>query len=115
MTFNIGSQSGGVINNVAGDQHNAGAQHGTLVTTAEVCDAAAALRAAVEQTELRRDPAVVADVHALQAEVNSPAPDRRVVADRLHRITSAAKSLGALMSAGVALAGPLRTIAAWLG
>jgi hypothetical protein len=115
MTFNIGSQSAGVINNVAGDQRNSGSQHGTLVATADVRDAAVALRAAVEQTELRRDPALVADVHALQAEVNSPTPDRRVVADRLRRITAAVKSLGGLVSAGVALAGPLGAIAAWLG
>ena len=115
MTFNIGSQSGGVINNVAGDQHNSGGQHATIVTTAEVRDAAAALRAVVERSELSQNPAVVADVHALQAEVNSPAPDHRTVADRMQRITAAAKSLGVLASAGVALAGPLRIIAAWLG
>jgi len=33
MTFNIGGQNAGIINNVAGDQHITGQQHGTLVTT----------------------------------------------------------------------------------
>ena len=44
MTFNIGSQSGGVINNVAGDQHITGPQYGTLVTTGDARRALGDLR-----------------------------------------------------------------------
>lgn len=115
MTFNIGSQSGGVINNVAGDQHISGGQYGNLVSTVEVRDAVRALRTAVERSELAGNPWVRADVQALSNEVNSPEPDRSSIADLLARLTVGAKSLGALASTGMALAGPLRTIAQWLG
>ncbi len=47
MTFNIGNQSGGVINNVAGDQHITGGQHGTLVSTEDARRAVGELRRAV--------------------------------------------------------------------
>lgn len=43
MTFNIGSQSGGIINNVAGDQRVKGGQQATQVSREGAASSAAAL------------------------------------------------------------------------
>jgi hypothetical protein len=117
MTFNIGNQSGGVINNVAGDQHITGGQHGTLVSTEDARRALAELRRAVTATGL--DEATAAGAHAEVAEMDEALraghPDRARFAGALERLTRLLASAGSLASAGVALLGPLHALAGWLG
>src|SRR5215472_7210330 len=69
MTFNIGGQNAGIINNVAGDQHITGQQYGTLVTTDDARRALGDLRGAVTTAGLGRDTA--ADAHAHVAEMDA--------------------------------------------
>lgn len=117
MTFNIGSQSGGVINNVAGDQHISGGQHGALVTTEDARRALGELRNAVAIAGL--DEATAAAAHAQVTEMDeslrAEAPDRPRVARALERLTRLLVAAGSLASAGTALLGPLHALAGWLG
>jgi len=62
MTFNIGSQTGGVINNVQGDQNITGGQHGMLVTSADARQALGSLGQAVAAAGL--DETAAAQAHA---------------------------------------------------
>jgi hypothetical protein len=117
MTFNIGSQSGGVINNVAGDQHITGQQYGTLVTTEDARRALGELRHAVTATGLGEGTA--ADAHAHVAEMDAALqpgqPDRPRFARALERLTRLLAAAGSLASGSAALLGPLHALAGWLG
>lgn len=118
MGITIGNQQGGVVNNVAGDQHISGGQHGAV--GADLDDARGALK------QLRREidraalpPAsngeAQAQLEAAGRELAHPEPDRQAVAARLTRLAQVLSSVGALASAGTALGGPLVTLAGWLG
>ena len=116
MVFNIGHQSGGLVNNVTGNQYVSGGQHG-IASVAEARSAAAALRAVIDRMELPgpirdRAHAEVSDVER-ELGVEQPAPTQ--VATRLERLTSTLSRAGALAAAGAALTGPLTAIARWLG
>ena len=117
MTFNIGSQSGGVINNVAGDQHISGQQHGTLSTTDDARRALGALRDGVTTAGLGE--ATAADAHAHVAEMDAALqtgqPDRPRFARALERLTRLLAAAGSLATSGAALLGPLHALAGWLG
>jgi hypothetical protein len=117
MTFNIGSQSGGVINNVAGDQHITGGQYGTLVSTEDARRAVGDLRRAVTAAGLGEG--TDADAHAEVAELDdalrSEQPDRPRFARALERLTRLLAAAGSLASGGAALLGPLHALAGWLG
>jgi hypothetical protein len=117
VTFNIGNQSGGVINNVAGDQHITGGQYGTLVSTEDARRALADLRRAVDGAGL--DEATATRAHAEAAEMGealrAERPDRPRFAGALERLTRLLSSAGSLASAGMALLGPLHALAGWLG
>jgi hypothetical protein len=117
MTFNIGSQSGGVINNVAGDQHITGQQYGTLVTTEDARRALGELRHAVTTAGLGEGAA--ADAHAHVAEMDAVLqagqPDRPRFARALERLTRLLSAAGSLATSGTALIGPLHALAGWLG
>jgi hypothetical protein len=117
MTFNIGSQSGGVINNVAGDQNIAGPQHGTLVTIGDVRRALGELRHALGTAGL--DQATAAGAHTHVAEMDkalrAERPDKHRFAGALERLTRLLGAAGSLASAGAALLGPLHALAGWLG
>ena len=117
MTFNIGSQNGGVINNVAGDQHITGQQHGTLVTTEDARRALGELRHAVGTAGLGE--ATAADAHAdvaeMDAALQAEQPDRPRFARVLERLTRLLAAAGSLASSGAALIGPLHALAGWLG
>ncbi len=117
MTFNIGNQSGGVINNVAGDQWIDGGQQGTVVTVDTARQAARLLRQAVDAAPLPADVADNARRHAddIDSELRRDNPDRPTVADRLHRLTTLLTSAGSLVAAATSIVGPVRTIATWLG
>jgi len=117
MTFNIGSQSGGVINNVAGDQHISGQQHGTLVTTEDARRAVGDLRHAVTAAGL--DQATAGAAHTQVAEMDetlrAERPDKSRFARALERLTRLLGAAGSLVTSGAALLGPLHALAGWLG
>jgi hypothetical protein len=117
MTFNIGSQSGGVINNVQGDQNITGGQHGTLVTTADARQALGSLGQAVATAGL--DKTAAAQAHAELAEMDTTLraeqPDRSRFARALERLTRLLAAAGSLVTSGAALVGPLQALAGWLG
>jgi hypothetical protein len=117
MTFNIGGQNAGIINNVAGDQHITGQQYGTLVTTEDARRALGDLRGAVTTAGLGRDTA--ADAHAQVAEMDETLraehPDKSRFARALERLTRLFAAAGSLASGGAALLGPLHALAGWLG
>jgi hypothetical protein len=117
MTFNIGSQSGGVINNVAGDQHITGQQYGTLVTTEDARRALGELRHGVTAAGLGGDTA--SDAHAHVAEMDEALqagqPDKPRFARALERLTRLLSAAGSLATSGAALLGPLHALAGWLG
>lgn len=117
MVFNIGNQTGGVISNVARDQHVTGGQHGTAISIADAKSAARALTAALERIDLPADvgSAVREQASEVQRELDRPEPDRERVAGRLERLTRALAGAGALATAGAGLIGPLTTLAHWLG
>jgi hypothetical protein len=117
MTFNIGGQNAGIINNVAGDQHITGQQYGTLVTTEDARRALRDLRGAVTTAGLGKDTA--ADAHAHVAEMDAALqagqPDKPRFAWALERLTQLLAAAGSLASGGAALLGPLHALAGWLG
>jgi hypothetical protein len=117
MTFNIGGQNAGIINNVAGDQHITGQQHGTLVTTEDARRALRDLRGAVTTAGLGKDTA--ADAHAHVAEMDAALQagqsDKPRFAWALERLTRLLAAAGSLASGGAALLGPLHALAGWLG
>jgi hypothetical protein len=117
MTFNIGSQSGGVINNVAGDQRITGGQRGVVVAAEAARAAVQDLLAALDASSI--DEAIVREarghVEEIDAELAAADPDRPRVAGRLERLTRLLVSAGSLATAGTALIGPLQTLAGWLG
>ena len=117
MTFNIGSQNGGVINNVAGDQHITGQQHGTLVTTEDARRAMGELRHAVTTAGLGEGAAADAHAHVaeMDATLQADQPDRPRFARALERLTRLLSAAGSLATSGTALLGPLHALAGWLG
>ncbi len=120
MTFNIGSQSGGVVNNVAGNQRVEGGQHGVQVSRQDAGSAAVTLRdllAAADLSGLSEADRVTVDEEAaaIHEELDSQEPSPQKVGARLVRLTSVLSAAGAFVGAGAALLGPLTTIAKWLG
>jgi hypothetical protein len=117
MTFNIGSQSGGVINNVGGDQHITGGQQGTVITTEQARQALHDLRDALSSAPLDQGTAAAAraEVTEMDAAMRDASPDRSRFAAALNRLTRLLTAAGSLASAGTALAGPLHTLATWVG
>jgi hypothetical protein len=117
MTFHIGSQTGGIINNVAGDQRVTGGQHGTAVATEAALRAVHELRDALGTAALDAKTATEARarVEEIDTELRTPQPDRSRVARCLERLTRLLAAAGSLATAGVALVGPLQTLAGWLG
>jgi hypothetical protein len=117
MTFNIGGQNAGIINNVAGDQHITGQQYGTLVTTEDARRALGDLRGAVTTAGLGRDAAADAHAHVAEMDAALPAgqPDKPRFARALERLTQLLAAAGSLASGGTALLGPLHALAGWLG
>lgn len=117
MTFNIHDQSAGVINNVAGDQHIAGGQSGTVVTAAQAGEALQALGSGLAGVPLDDATAVEAraELDEIDAQMHVEQPDARSIAGHLDRLTRLLAGAGALATAGAALVTPLETLATWLG
>lgn len=117
MTFNIGRQVGGIINNVAGDQHIVGDQHGALTTVEDAHRAVHSLRKALAAADLDQVTAIAADAQMSEAAaaISTVHPDRPRAADALERLTQLLITAGSLSSATTALITPLRALASWLG
>jgi hypothetical protein len=116
MTFNIGSQSGGIINNVAGDQHVTGGQQGTAVTLPDARQAMRELRSALATAPLDRATAteIRAQLDQADAELGVPQPDPGRVARCVERLTRLLIAAGPLATASATVVGSLQTIANWL-
>jgi hypothetical protein len=117
MTFNIGSQSGGVVNNVAGNQYVAGGQQGRLVTREAAERALLDVRDALRAMPLDRGTADQArdELHELDRAVQGAEPDRPRAARSLERLTRLLLAAGSLASAGGTVVTSLQTLAGWLG
>ena len=118
MNFNIGGQTAGVINNVAGgDQRVSGGQEGTVVPAEDARRAVRELRDGLATAALNETTAAEANAQdaEIEAVVHAPQPDRSRVARSLERLTRLLVAAGSLSTASAALIGPLQTLAAWLG
>ena len=121
MSFNIGSQSGGVINNVTGNQRVEGGQQGNQITQqAAAAAAATSLRELLADLRLRQlteseRAQVDQDAAAVEEEMASSTPSAEDVRTRLERLTSVLSAAGAFVGAGAGLIGPLTALAQWLG
>lgn len=114
MTFHIGSQSGGVFNNVAGNQNIYGGQQAYAAAEQSLRE----LRAALAQHPLPAGQAAAANAEideiedAVQA---GPEPNRGRAAQALERLTRLLSGAGSLAAAGASVIEPLRALATWLG
>jgi hypothetical protein len=117
MSFYFGDQNAGIINNVGGNQYNAGGQQGTVVLDLEAQRAVHDLRAGLTATTL--DENTAAEARAQLAEIDTamrkPEPDRSRIASVLKRLTRLLVTAGSLSTAGAALIPPLQILAHWLG
>jgi hypothetical protein len=114
MTFNIGSQSGGVFNNVGGNQNVYGGQQAYAPAEQDLRE----LRAALVRHGLRpeQDAVARAEIDEIERAVRAGSePDRGRAAQALERLTRLLSGAGALAAAGTSLIAPLRGLATWLG
>ena len=117
MTFNIGQQNAGIINNTAGNQYVRGGQQATVVAGPEVLAALTMLRSAVTALPLAPEVAREAEqeLGEVEAATREPQPDQPRVANALERLTAILARTGTLASAAGTLVEPLRTLGHWLG
>jgi hypothetical protein len=117
MTFHIGSQHANQINNVAGDMHLSGGQHGYVGDPEVGRQISRHLRRSVERAGLDGRSAVAAraEVDEIDAGLAAGRPDRSRIAGALERLTRLLSATGALAAAGAALVEPLQALAGWLG
>jgi len=118
VTFNIGNQQAGVVNNVAGNQTIHGGQHGALVLDVE--------RGRMLLADLRRQvasaslpdgdrTAALGDIDACERALDGDEPDARSLGSRLGAVAQVVVTAGAVVSAGTGIGAALAAIAAWLG
>lgn len=119
MTFNIGNQNAGTINNVEGDQNVRGGQRATIHVHQDVRqgrDALAGLWSAIDASpEAAEDTLARGEIVRIDDALRGPEPDRMAAASALERLTRRLASLGALAAAGASFVGPIRALAQWLG
>lgn len=115
MAINIGSQTGGVINNVDGNQTIYGGQHGGTVTSGAARQAVDQLAEALAQSAVPDDPVIAGQTEQLRSEMRTPEPDKGRIAACLERLTKVLTATQSWVKAGAAVLGPIRTIATWLG
>jgi hypothetical protein len=113
MVFNIRNQTGGVVNNVEGDQHIHGDQHGAAVSTDQARQAVRALHSRLAGSGLNDRLLMNAKecLDEVEKEIQRDEPDRSHVAKPLQKFTEIATAAGAVAS----LVAPLQTFIAWLG
>jgi hypothetical protein len=113
MSFNIGTQNAGIVNNVGRDQHVTGGQQGVLVVTPEVRQALQTLRSTVASAPLdgARNREAHRQLDEIDAAVGSATPEPERVAGPLEKLTRLLVAVGPIAAA----VGPLQTLAGWLG
>jgi hypothetical protein len=113
MTFHIGSQQAGTINNVGRDQTITGDQVG-VISTADALAAVRDLRAGLETSAMSADARVASELElgAITYELHRPEPDKPEIASRLAHVVQLAA--GAI-STGSKIATSIATLAHWLG
>ena len=113
MGFNINNQTGGVVNNVEGNQYIRGDQRGRMLQLGAVREAFQELEDGVASIGL--DDSKLAEMSGylreINAEISRGHPEPEGVVDPLRKITEIASAAGALAS----LAGPIQSFMAWLG
>jgi len=117
MTFHIGSQSGGVVNNVGGDQHITGGQQGSYVSAAEAGQAVAELRRALAREALSPGVAAAAyrEIDEVERETSAAQPDREHAATALERLVRLLGRTTSFALTGLGMVSPLTTLVGWLG
>jgi hypothetical protein len=118
MTFNIGNQQAGQINNVAGDQTIHGGQHGALVLDVEqgrtlLADLRRQVAAASLPDGART--AALGHIDACERALDGGEPDARSLGSRLGTVAQVVVTAGAVVSAGTGIGAALAAVAAWLG
>jgi len=113
MGFNINNQTGGVVNNVEGNQYIRGDQRSGTVQSGDVRAAVQELERGVTSLGLTDSQFAAISVHLkeIEAEVSRRHPEPEKVVDPLRKITEIASAAGALAG----LAGPIQNLVAWLG
>lgn len=113
MGFNINNQTGGVVNNVEGNQYIRGDQRSETVQSGDVRKAVQELERGVTSLGLHDSQltAITAHLKEIEAEVSRRHPEPEKVVDPLKKITEIASAAGALAS----LAGPIQNLVTWLG
>jgi hypothetical protein len=109
----IGSQQAKTINNVGRDQviNNVGHDQ-TIELQGAVADLRGALQAAALPDPTRREAEQTLD--AVEAELESPGPDKARIGTLVARLTETLKEAGALATAGESLLSPLKKLTSWL-
>jgi hypothetical protein len=117
MTFKIGSQHAGVINNVEGDQIIRGGQNVAIASPAEALIVVQQLRGEIDRTRLPGRSKAVAneELVAIERELRRSEPDKPAIGTRLTRLTSLLVSAGALVTGGTTLLTAITGLATWLG
>jgi hypothetical protein len=117
MTFHIGQQNAGIINNIAGDQQVEGGQRVVVATSDHARHAIGEIRDALAATRIDGPTAASAYEHVagIDAELRQRRPDRSRVAPLLERLIRLLRAAGSLTSASAALLAPLHTLVSWLG
>lgn len=113
MGFNINNQTGGVVNNVEGNQYIRGDQRSGMVQSGDVREAVQELERGVTSLVLRDSQLAAISVHLkeIEAEISRRHPEPEKVVDPLRKITEIASAAGALAG----LVGPIQNLVAWLG
>ena len=117
MVFNIGSQTGGVVNNNARDQYVYGDQHGQVLGPEAARRAVDQLRSALLHGPLgpAAKETAAARVDDIAAEVAKDEPDKSRVADTLRKLAGVLVSAGPVVTAARDVAAPLSALVSWLG
>lgn len=117
MSFNIGSQQGDVINNVAGDQTIHGIQHATISSLGDARAVLQEVRDSVRDLGLdeAQQREVTDQLDEMDTELAQPTPDTTGLGARLGRITEILVSAGAVVSASTGLGAAITGLASWLG
>src|SRR5687768_10800325 len=112
MTFNIGSQTGGVFNNVHGDQHVHGGQHGLIISDEAARVAVRQLRTALLGAPLGASACttVLGHLDEIEAEVRKNEPNKPVVATILGRVTHILVSAGTLAASARDIVQPISAL-----
>ena len=113
MGFNINNQTGGVVNNVEGNQYIRGDQRSGTVQSGDVRAAVQELERGVTSLGLTDSQLAAISVHLkdIEDEASRRHPEPEKVVDPLKKITEIASAAGALAG----LAGPIQNLVAWLG